>query len=121
MNTELSFNELMKNDLDSWKKNMNKKGPFWLYYEEEIDHNRKKYTVIFEDKGKVKIGNLFDGMFCRYGIKTFGTLSKPSALGLWQSKSDAVSQKQLDAMISVYEENHTLTEFKIETLKNLVY
>jgi len=78
-----------------------------------------KYAIIFKDKGKVKIGTVYDGQYCRYGIATYGALSGPSALDLWQSGPGAVNEYELETMINVWNDDCGLPDFFMESLRNL--
>lgn len=100
------------------------KGPFWLYSATPHEFGSiggMSYTIIFEDRGKVRIGTVDDCMHCRYGIQTFGSLSSPESTGLWQVRPGAVKEDQLDAMISVFDGVYELPEWGLVQLKNLVW
>ena len=109
----------MNSEVEAWLKRTSKKGPFKLYSYNTSVPDVTKYTVIFKDKGKVKIGTVHDGQWCRYGIRTFGALSGPTALGLWQSGAGAVDEYQLEAMIRVWNDECHLSPFLMESLKGL--
>jgi hypothetical protein len=109
---------MVMNSVEDWIKRTKKKGPFKLCNVERTGKG-KKYTVIFKDKGKVKIGVLRDGMWCRYGINTFGALSHPNPTGLWQTTVGSVSEEQLLQMIDFWIGNSSLKDFNLESLNDL--
>ena len=114
--------------IEAWKKRTKKKGPFYLYGVKPLwrpDYilrelpDAKEYTVLFIDKGKVKIGKLHDGMGTRYGIETYGTLSSDKPTGLWQKSANTVDEIELEYMILVWKGECGLPHFDIDMLRNL--
>lgn len=129
-----------------WKKRLRRKGPFIIYrvadhqygghtpamrkWREEnklFDHlDMKKgfaYHVVFRDKGKVKIGVLKDGMSCRYGIDTYGTLTGTSMSGFWQITAGVLTEEDMQFMIEFAkgEHNDPNFEFDLDRLEDLTW
>lgn len=128
----------MSNDVENWKKRTKRKGPFYLYEYENIEYSHgkavggeykvshhnpgKAYTLIWKEKDKTKIGILKDGMYCRYGMSTFGVLIGDSPLGLWQSGGGGtVDDDQFAAMQRVARGESQLPIFDIDQLQDLVH
>jgi len=128
-------------DVADWKKRLNRKGPFYLYKTEENEYTDREalpeywrtkkdgdkpptkkgtaYTVLFRDKGKVKIGVLPDGLCCRYGIATYGTLTGFSMSGFWQSSGGILTDEEMTDMIAFALGEKSLPVFYLDSLKDL--
>lgn len=114
--------ERVNDDVNGWLRRTHRKGPYKLYSSEPYDKGYAKgmtYTVIFKDRGKVRIGGISDGSYARYGIATFGALSFPEVTGLWQSCAGAVSEDQLDLMIQFWHDECELPDWSVTQLKNV--
>lgn len=130
----------------AWKKRFRRKGPFIIYrvadhqygghtpamrkWREEnklFDHKDMKkgfaYHVVFRDKGKVKLGILKDGMCCRYGIDTYGTLTGTSISGFWQTTAGVLSEDEMKFMIAFAkgENREADVEFDLDRLEDITW
>lgn len=136
-NHENKFSE----DVLKWMKRLNRKGPFYLV--EARDHeytvidksvvidtaygksfstkviSGKSYSVIWKEGDKVKLGIVKDGMYCRYGIQTYGTLTGKSVSGLWQKSGGILTDKEIQLLVDFSNDKLSLPEFKLETLKGV--
>lgn len=110
--------ERVSSYLNGWLRGTHRKGPYKLYSTDLYD-DRTAYTVIFKDRGKVRIGTIKDSSYARYGIATFGALSFPGVTGLWQSCAGAVSEDQLDKMIQFWHDECELPDWSVTQLKNM--
>lgn len=111
--------ERVSDDTNGWLRRTYRKGPFKLYGTRINQDNTRSYTILFKDRGKVRIGAISDGQYARYGISTFGALSFPKVGGLWQSNVGAVSDHQLDLMIQFWNNECDLPDWSVTQLKNL--
>lgn len=110
--------ERVNDDVNGWLRRTHRKGLYKLY-NTDLYGDCVAYTVIFKDRGKVRIGTIKDGSYARYGIATFGALSFPEVTGLWQSSSGAVSEDQLDLMIQFWHDECELPDWSVTQLKNV--
>jgi len=108
----------VNDDVNGWLRRTHRKGPYKLYKTEPYDKGLT-YTVIVKDRGKVRIGEISDGSYARYGIRTFGSLSFPEVTGLWQSCAGAVNEDQLDCMIKFWHDECELPDWSVTQLKNV--
>jgi len=110
--------ERVNDDVNGWLRRTHRKGPYKLY-NTDLYGDCAAYTVIFKDRGKVRIGTIKDGSYARYGIGTFGALSFPEVTGLWQSSAGAVTEDQLDKMIQFWDDICELPDWSVTQLKNV--
>lgn len=112
--------ERVSDDTNGWLRRTYRKGPFKLYGTRINQDNTRSYTIIFKDRGKVRIGVISDGQYARYGISTFGALSFPEVTGLWQSSVGAVNEDQWMYMVDIWNDQcHNLLDWSVTQLKNL--
>jgi hypothetical protein len=103
-------------DVQKWMKNLNRRGPFYLW--ETTPHpNGQSYIIIWNDGAKTKIGQLHDGLWCRYGINTWSVLNGSRPHDLWNGFG--ITDDEFEAMLAVREHRSLLPKFKLETLKDL--
>lgn len=125
--------------VEKWLKTTAKKGPFFLYGTESTVYHRwdrsqeppvrnefdgTVYRVIWKDKrdGKVRIGTFVDGMWTRYGVKTYGTLSGPTMADFWQATSGMLDEQEMSMMLRIMKgEWHPMGQFDPATLKDLLW
>lgn len=79
------------------------------------------YTIIYETKGKVRIGSVRDYMHTRYGIDCHGASDSPDIMYLWQSGAGSVTKAQWEAMRAYMQGQNELPPFDFATLKGLQY
>lgn len=113
----------INSEVEKWKKRTKKKGPFYLYKTSIANESWRNgpniYTVIWYERNKTKIGSFYDGMYCRYGISTYGTLTGATMSGFWQASSGVLDDNEMTTMLNFAKGERTLLEFDIETIKNL--
>jgi hypothetical protein len=116
--------------IGNWLARLTKKGPFWLYSSEEMLYGNRstkgertipgwRRRVIWREGNKTKIGILHDGMWVRYGIKTYGVLKGTTATGLWQSTPGTVTESELHALLDVAAGNHSFPRFDPAQLQDV--
>lgn len=130
-------------DVLKWMKRLNRKGPFYLVSTRDHEYtvvdrsapietaygkafrtkvvNGRQYTIIWKDGDKVKLGSVKDGMYCRYGINTWATLTGKTISGLWQRCAGALTDAEIQLMLDFANDKLTLPEFKLETLEGLMW
>lgn len=120
-------------EVERWLKRMAKKGPFYVVSEKEITYHSgfdqdmkpthargKRYVVVWKQSdGKVRIGTLQDGLWVRYGIGTWATLTGDTPSGLWQIRPGVVTDEELGHMISVARDECRLPVFDLGSLRGL--
>lgn len=119
----MNYDELQKSQIQKWLRSTLKKQPFFLFEENPTNN----FIIIFNDKNKTKIGVVKNNMYCRYGIRVFGSISSnenkivsPLSFRLWQQSTNAVSNHQLQEMINVYNNSSTLHVFNFNSI-NIKY
>lgn len=118
---------MMNEDVQKWMKRANRNAPYYLYQKyqtmDNTDDYGHTYILIWKDKTseKVKIGSIYDGKRVRYGFNTFATLASDNWTGFWKASNDGLTEDEGNAMIAVYKGESNLPEFKLETLKNLMW
>lgn len=103
----------MMDDIEKWKRRTIKKGPFRLENKSK-NFNGFKYYLIWNEKDKTKYGYLYDGMYCRYGIKTISVLNGGSMLDLWNGS--AIDASIFNEMLKVRNNISSLPDFDINTV-----
>lgn len=79
------------------------------------------YEIVYFDKGKVRVGVVRDGMYCRYGIDCFGAMTSTDPLSLWQSHAGTCTPLNVKHMQDYLEERSELPDFDFSTLRNLCH
>lgn len=77
------------------------------------------YTLIYQDKGKVRLGVVKDGMHTRYGIVCVAAMATPNVLSLWQNGNGACSQAHVEAMQAYFNDGGNLPDFDFATIQGL--
>lgn len=103
----------MSIDIEKWIKRSNRKNA------KLISYNEGSYKILYFDKGKVRIGYVKDGMYCRYGISCCGAMSSESLLSLWSSGPGSVSEEDVKNMQEYLRGESDFPDFCFSSIKNL--
>lgn len=77
------------------------------------------YNIVYFDKGKVRVGVLRDGMYCRYGISCRGAMYSQDPMSLWQSGPGACTEKDVKIMQAYLSGESELPDFDFGSIKEL--
>lgn len=105
----------MSTEIYKWIKRSNKKNARLLKSENGV------HTIVYFDKGKVRVGAVKDGMLCRYGISCKGAMYSEDPMSLWQSGPGAVSRNEVTEMQAYMRGESTLPAFDFSSIKNLAW
>ncbi|BAG75054.1 TPA: hypothetical protein L4V44_006059 [Pseudomonas aeruginosa] len=103
----------MNGDVLKWVKRNNRKDARLISYKDGV------YDLVYFDKGKVRIGTLKDGMYCRYGINCRGAMHSEDPMSLWQSSGGACSSNDVKIMQAYLSGGCTLPVFDFSQIKGL--
>ncbi len=56
------------------------------------------YKIVYQDRGKVRIGVIEDEMHVRYGICCYASMTDTSVLSLWQLEAGLVTEEDVKIM-----------------------
>lgn len=101
------------NEIEKWIKRSNKKQARLLKSEEGV------HTIVYFDKGKVRIGEVRDGMLCRYGISCRGAMYSEDQMSLWQSRPGAVGYGEVTEMQAYLRGESELPDFDFSSIQGL--
>lgn len=104
---------MMDTDIQKWVKRSNRKEARLIKSEDGV------HTIVYFDKGKVRVGEVKDGMYCRYGIRCRGAMYSEDQLSLWQSGGGAVSFGEVGIMQAYIRGECGLPVFDFGSIKNL--
>lgn len=114
---------MMNKEVEKWLKKLEKKNPVLFASEKGSWGNGRdwiKYTIIFNDCGKVKIGTIRNNANIRYGVNVYGVLKPPySPVSLWQKSSGAVDEIEYDYMLSYAKGDSLLGKFDVSLLNEI--
>ncbi len=102
----------MATDIEKWIKRSNRKEARLIKYEDGV------HTIVYFDKGKVRVGDLKDGMLCRYGIRCRGAMYSEDVLSLWQG-AGGVSMEEVGVMQAYIRGECQLPAFDFSAIKDL--
>jgi hypothetical protein len=104
--------------------------PLYLYSTEEILYGTRetkgvksisglRRRVIWQTGNKTKVGIFQDGMWCRYGVSTYGVLTGNQSNGFWQSTPNTLTENEMNSLLAVANGDTNYPLFDIRTLKDL--
>lgn len=99
--------------VSEWVKKSNKKNAKLISYKDGV------YDIVFYFNGKVRIGSVKDGQYCRYGISTRGAMSSDCITSLWQSGPYACSEDDIKIMQNYMSNSCKLDGFDFSVIKDL--
>jgi len=102
----------MSTDVEKWIKRSNKKGARLVSYA------NGKYKIVYADKCKARIGTVYDGMRCRYGIRCHAAMPSTDELSLWQVPGEC-TRGDVKAMQDYLSGQSKFPEFDFATIKDL--
>lgn len=100
-------------DIQKWIKRSNRKAA------KLIGTECGRHQIVYFDKGKVRVGTVEDGMYCRYGISCRGAMYSTDPMSLWQSGPGSCSQYDVQVMTDYLNDNCSLPDFDFGSIKNL--
>lgn len=100
-------------EIQKWIKRNNRKQARLVSYVDGV------YLIVYFDKGKVRIGTVKDGMYCRYGINCFGAMTSTDRLSLWQFVAGACSEEEVQVMIDYLKGESQLPAFDFGYIKRM--
>lgn len=77
------------------------------------------YEIVYFDRGKVRVGSVEDGQYCRYGIKSRGAMYSTDPMSLWQSGPGACSIEDVNLMQQYLEGTCSFPDFDFGQIKDL--
>jgi hypothetical protein len=102
-------------DIQKWIKRSNRKAA------KLINHEDGKYRIVYLDKGKVRVGVVRDGMYCRYGVSCYGAMYSTDPMSLWQSGPGACTQGDVQIMTDYLNDTSALADFDFGSIKELTW
>lgn len=78
-----------------------------------------KHHIVYFDKGKVRVGVVHDGMYCRYGISCRGAMYSADPMSLWQSGPGACTQADVQIMADYLSDTSSLPDFDFGSINGL--
>lgn len=103
----------MNEDVLKWVKRNNRKDARLISYKDGV------YDLVYFDKGKVRIGTVKDGMYCRYGINCRGAMYSEDPMSLWQLGPGACSIDDVTIMQSYLADTCDLPYFDFAQIKGV--
>ncbi len=103
----------MATDIEKWIKRSNRKNALLVKTEDGV------HTIVYFDKGKARIGEVHDGMLCRYGVHCRGAMYSQDPLSLWQSGGGSVSMREVEIMQEYLRGESSLPKFDFSDIKGL--
>lgn len=100
-------------DVEKWVKKSNKKEARLMSSVGGV------YEIVYFDKGKVRVGVVRDGMYCRYGIDCFGAMESTDPMSLWQSRAGNCTPLHVKHMQDYLSDCSALPDFDFSTLRDL--
>ncbi|AZD86571.1 hypothetical protein F2A37_16710 [Pseudomonas chlororaphis] len=100
-------------DIQNWIKRSNRKAA------KLIKSSLGAHDIVYFDKGKVRVGTLQDGMYCRYGISCRGAMVSADPMSLWQSGPGACTREDVQIMTDYLNGTSSLQDFDFGSIKDL--
>ena len=100
-------------DVKKWIKRSNRK------HAKLIKYMDGRYDIVYFDKGKVRVGCVKDGMYCRYGIACRGSMYSTDPMSLWQSGPGACSLNDTHIMADYLNDCCDLPDFDFGSITGL--
>ena len=100
-------------DIQKWIRRSNRKSARLVKSENGL------HDIVYFDKGKVRVGCVRDGMYCRYGISCRGAMTSIDPMSLWQSGHGSCTQEDVLVMQSYLDDTCSLPEFDFGQIKGL--
>lgn len=102
-----------KDEIAQWVKKSNRKNA------KLISTEGCTYNIVYFDKGKVRVGSVRDGMYCRYGISCRGAMYSEDPMSLWQSFAGSCNQVDVKIMQDYLAGTCNLPGFDFGSIKDM--